>query len=76
MEYDDVLDCCGFFSLSFCGLRRGILKYILGVLTVLWCTRSCTSLMATLVPHAEEHRSLVTYPCGLIYTAFSLLVIF
>lgn len=57
-------------------LPRGMLKYILGVLTVLWCTRSCTSLMAVLVPHAEEHRSLVAYPCGLIYTAFSLLVIF
>lgn len=57
-------------------LPRGIFKYFLGVLTVFWCTRSCTSMMAVLVPHAEEHSSLVAYPCGLIYTAFSLLVIF
>jgi len=55
---------------------RGIFKYLLGGLTVVWCMRSFTSLLSVLVPHADEHRSLVAYPCGLIYTAFSLLVVF
>jgi hypothetical protein len=55
---------------------RGVLEFILAVLTVIWCTRSCTTLMIDLVPNAEEYRSLIAYPCGLIYTAFCLLVIF
>jgi hypothetical protein len=55
---------------------RGVLEFILAVVTVIWCTRSCTTLMIDLVPHAEEHRSLIAYPCGLIYTAFCLLVVF
>jgi hypothetical protein len=57
-------------------LCRGVLEFILAVVTVIWCTRSCTTLMIDLVPHAEEHRSLIAYPCGLIYTAFCLLVVF
>lgn len=55
---------------------RGVLEFILAVLTVIWCTRSCTTLMIDLVPNAEEYRSLIAYPCGLIYTAFCLLVVF
>lgn len=43
---------------------------------MVWCMRSFTSLLSVLVPHADEHKSLVAYPCGLIYTAFSLLVVF
>lgn len=57
-------------------LCRGVLEFILAVLTVIWCTRSCTTLMIDLVPNAEEYRSLIAYPCGLIYTAFCLLVVF
>jgi hypothetical protein len=58
------------------GMCRGLVKLIMAAVTVLWCTRSCTSLMAVLVPHADEHKVLVAYPCGLIYVAFSLLVVF
>jgi hypothetical protein len=53
-----------------------LITFIFAVVTVLWCTRACTSLLVVLFPMADEHRALVAYPCGLIYTAFSLLVVF
>ncbi|KAH8953123.1 hypothetical protein BDL97_08G006900 [Sphagnum fallax] len=65
-----------FSALSIFVPGRGLVKLIMAAVTVLWCTRSCTSLMAVLVPHADEHKVLVAYPCGLIYMAFSLLVVF
>ncbi|CAM6034431.1 unnamed protein product [Sphagnum compactum] len=65
-----------FSALSIFVPGRGLVKLIMAAVTVLWCTRSCTSLMAVLVPHADEHKVLVAYPCGLIYVAFSLLVVY
>jgi len=55
---------------------RSIVRFIMAALTVLWCTRACTTLTVVLIPHADEHRSLIAYPCTLIFTAFSLLVLF
>ncbi|CAM6099825.1 unnamed protein product [Calypogeia fissa] len=55
---------------------HGFITFILASAAVLWCTRACTSLLVVLFPMADEHRALVAYPCGLIYTAFSLLVLF
>eukprot|EP01018_Ginkgo_biloba_P029893 Gb_16778 [translate_table: standard] len=56
--------------------HRGIGTLAMAGLTVLWCTRACTSLLVVLAPHADEHRSLVAYACCLIYILFSLLVVF
>lgn len=56
--------------------NRSMVRYILGALTVLWCTRACTTLMVFLTPQAGDFRSLIAYPCALIYVAFSLLVLF
>ncbi|KAH7290180.1 hypothetical protein KP509_30G035200 [Ceratopteris richardii] len=56
--------------------RSGPTIVVIACLAVVWCTRACTSLLIVVTPHAEEHRSLVAYACGLLYTAFSLLVLF
>lgn len=56
--------------------HEGFLIFTVASLAVIWCTRACTSLLVVLAPIAEEHRSLVAYACALIYTAFSLLVVF
>lgn len=51
-------------------------RFIVGGVFVLWATRSCTGLMVAIAEGEEEHRALVAYACFLIYTLFSLLVIF
>ena len=56
--------------------RGGPTSFVAACLAVIWCTRACTSLLVVVTPHAGEHRSLVGYVCGLIYTSFSLLVLF
>ncbi|KAL8533280.1 hypothetical protein ACS0TY_009609 [Phlomoides rotata] len=43
---------------------------------VLWSTRVCTRLVGELANCGDEHRGLITYACFLIYTLFSMLVIF
>uniref|UniRef100_A0A2N9GZY2 Uncharacterized protein n=1 Tax=Fagus sylvatica TaxID=28930 RepID=A0A2N9GZY2_FAGSY len=43
---------------------------------VFWATRVCTALMVALADGGDEHRGLIAYACFLIYTLFSLLVIF
>eukprot|EP00250_Pteridium_aquilinum_P032564 c4609_g1_i1 orf=383-1150(+) len=65
-----------FAALSLFLPRSGPTIIAIACLAVIWCTRACTSLLVVVAPHAEEHRSLVAYTCGLLYTAFSLLVIF
>ncbi|BBN07604.1 protein YIPF5/7 [Marchantia polymorpha subsp. ruderalis] len=65
------------FSALFLFVPHGrIITFIMSSLAVVWSTRACTSLLVVLFPTADEHRSLVAYPCGLIYIAFSLLVVF
>ncbi|KAK7344836.1 hypothetical protein VNO77_14977 [Canavalia gladiata] len=45
------------------------------VVFVIWSTRACTTLLVQ-VARWDEHRGLVGYVCFLIYTLFSLLVVF
>ncbi|GLT62650.1 hypothetical protein SLA2020_352690 [Shorea laevis] len=54
----------------------GVARYVLAGVFVLWATRACTNLMVALADGGEEHRGLIAYACFLIYTLFSLLVIF
>ncbi|MCO5572537.1 hypothetical protein L7F22_026292 [Adiantum nelumboides] len=56
--------------------RSGPTAFIIACLAVIWCTRACTTLLLTASPNAEEQRSLIGYACTLIYTTFSLLIIF
>eukprot|EP00250_Pteridium_aquilinum_P012282 c20621_g2_i1 orf=45-794(-) len=49
---------------------------VIACLVIAWCTRACTTLLVMATPEGGEHRSLIAYACGLIYTAFSLLVLF
>jgi hypothetical protein len=56
--------------------RGGPTSFVAACLAVIWCTRACTSLLVIAAPNASEHRSLIGYACGLIYTSFALLVLF
>ncbi|KAI4310546.1 hypothetical protein MLD38_035517 [Melastoma candidum] len=51
-------------------------RFILAGVVIMWATRASTSLMVALAEGEEEHRGLVAYACFLIYTLFSLLVVF
>ncbi|XP_019151373.1 PREDICTED: protein YIPF5 homolog [Ipomoea nil] len=51
------------------------IKVVAGVF-VIWSTRVCTRLVVELASCGDEHRGLIAYACFLIYTLFSLLVIF
>lgn len=65
-----------FSALSLFIPHSGLTTLVIASLVIIWCTKACTRLLVVLAPHAEEHRSLVAYACGLIYTAFALLVLF
>ncbi|KAK8946712.1 hypothetical protein KSP39_PZI007303 [Platanthera zijinensis] len=54
----------------------GVLIFALGAVFALWSTRVCTLLLLELASSGEEHRGLIAYACFLVYTLFSLLVIF
>ncbi|CAL9246602.1 unnamed protein product [Arabidopsis halleri] len=54
----------------------GPVRFVLGAAFVLWATRACSNLVVSLADGGEEHRGLISYACFLIYTLFSLLVIF
>ncbi|KAH7445632.1 hypothetical protein KP509_01G018700 [Ceratopteris richardii] len=56
--------------------RSGLTIAVISCIAVIWCTRASTGLLVMVAPHAEEYRSLLAYSCGLLYTAFSLLVLF
>ncbi|KAH1123174.1 hypothetical protein J1N35_006334 [Gossypium stocksii] len=53
-----------------------VARYAVAGIFVVWATRACTNLMVALADGGEEHRGLISYACFLIYTLFSLLVIF
>lgn len=65
-----------FSALSIFLPRNSLMTFVIACLVVIWCTRACTSLLFTATPYAEEQWSLAAYACGLIYTSFSLLVLF
>ncbi|KMZ58581.1 Protein YIPF5 [Zostera marina] len=56
--------------------QGGVAVFILGAIFVIWATRVCTRLVVELASCGDEHRGLIAYACFLIYTLFSLLVIF
>ena len=54
----------------------GAVRFAIAGFFVFWATRVCTALMVALADGGDEHRGLIAYACFLIYTLFSLLVIF
>ncbi|XP_015898744.1 uncharacterized protein LOC107432180 [Ziziphus jujuba] len=56
--------------------QGGFVRFGIAAIFVLWATRVCTGLMVALADGGDEHRGLIAYACFLIYTLFSLLVIF
>ncbi|CAH9092931.1 unnamed protein product [Cuscuta epithymum] len=57
-------------------LPGGMVINVVAGVFVLWSTRVCTKLLVELASCGDEHRGLIAYACFLIYTFFSLLVIF
>ncbi|XP_027367222.1 protein YIPF5 homolog [Abrus precatorius] len=55
--------------------QGGLAISVVAVVFVVWSTRACTSLLVQ-VARWDEHPGLVAYVCFLIYTLFSLLVVF
>ncbi|KAJ9546160.1 hypothetical protein OSB04_025867 [Centaurea solstitialis] len=56
--------------------QGGVLIFGMTAVFVVWATRVCTSLLVELASCGDEHRGLIAYACFLIYTLFSLLVVF
>ncbi|MQL88752.1 hypothetical protein Taro_021308 [Colocasia esculenta] len=56
--------------------QGGVVIFVMGAVFVIWSTRICTRLLVELASCGDEHRGLIAYACFLIYTLFSLLVIF
>lgn len=56
--------------------QGGLVRLVVTAVFVLWATRAAANLMVSLADGEEEHRGLIAYACFLIYTLFSLLVIF
>jgi len=54
----------------------GTARFLVAAVFVIWATRVCSRLLAEDSLGASEHRGLIAYPCFLIYTLFSMLVIF
>ncbi|XP_057471788.1 uncharacterized protein LOC130760469 [Actinidia eriantha] len=56
--------------------QGGVGILVIAGVFVIWSTRVCTRLLVELASCGVEHRGLIAYACFLIYTLFSLLVIF
>ncbi|XP_057980105.1 uncharacterized protein LOC131165943 [Malania oleifera] len=56
--------------------QGGVVIFTVAAVFVIWSTRVCTRLLVELASCGDEHRGLIAYACFLIYTLFSLLVIF
>ncbi|XP_062117578.1 uncharacterized protein LOC133831335 [Humulus lupulus] len=56
--------------------QGGVVRFGVAGVFVIWATRVCTGLMVSLADGGDEHRGLIAYAALLIYTLFSLLVIF
>ncbi|XP_010553367.1 PREDICTED: protein YIPF5 homolog [Tarenaya hassleriana] len=54
----------------------GPARFVVAAVFVLWATRASSNLVLSLADGGDEHRGLIAYACFLIYTLFSLLVIF
>ncbi|XP_028768381.1 protein YIPF5-like [Neltuma alba] len=55
--------------------QAGVAIFVIAAIFVSWSTRVCTKLLVE-VGRWDEHRGLVAYACFLIYSLFSLLIIF
>lgn len=56
--------------------QGGLAIFVMAGVFVVWSTRVCTRLLVELASCGDEHRGLIAYACFLIYTLFSLLVVF
>lgn len=56
--------------------QGGLAILVMAGVFVIWSTRACTRLLVELASCGDEHRGLIAYACFLIYTLFSLLVVF
>ncbi|KAJ6796852.1 putative protein YIPF5-like protein [Iris pallida] len=56
--------------------RGGMVMFGLAAVFVLWSTRVCTRLLLEIAAGGDEHRGLIAYACWLIFTLFSLLIVF
>ncbi|KAK7244921.1 hypothetical protein RIF29_39750 [Crotalaria pallida] len=56
--------------------QGGFVAVAVASVFVMWATRASTGLIVSLTDGADEHRGLVAYACFLIYSLFSLLVVF
>ncbi|KAJ1381186.1 Yip1 domain [Sesbania bispinosa] len=65
-----------FSALSLFLPQGGVFGLAIAAIFVLWATRASTGLVVSLADGGDEHRGLIAYACFLIYTLFSLLVIF
>jgi hypothetical protein len=54
----------------------GLILVALAVVAVLWSARTCSILLVSLIPQAQEQQTLIAYACLLVYTAFALLIIY
>ncbi|CAN8316622.1 unnamed protein product [Cochlearia groenlandica] len=54
----------------------GPVRFVVAAVFVVWSARACSNLVVSLADGGEEHLGLISYACFLIYTLFSLLVIF
>ncbi|KAG5086707.1 hypothetical protein JHK82_054104 [Glycine max] len=54
----------------------GVIRLSVAAVFVLWATRASAGLVVSLADGGDEHRGLIAYASFLIYTLFSLLVIF
>ncbi|XP_059665921.1 uncharacterized protein LOC132311821 [Cornus florida] len=56
--------------------QGGVPIFVVAGVFVIWSTRVCARLLVELASCGDEHRGLIAYACFLIYTLFSMLVIF
>ncbi|KAH1070865.1 hypothetical protein GYH30_007749 [Glycine max] len=54
----------------------GVIRLSVAAVFVLWATRASAGLVVSFADGGDEHRGLIAYASFLIYTLFSLLVIF
>lgn len=54
----------------------GVIRLSVAAIFVLWAMRASTGLVVSLADGGDEHGGLIAYASFLIYTLFSLLVIF
>lgn len=64
---------CAMLCLLSC---RGALIVMVAAAVIFWCSRTCSNLLLALLPQADDFKLLVIYLCGLVYSAFALLIVF